>query len=117
MTPTSLLGFGLRKYGGRQTSRGQSLLVSASLGGQAGEYGSAKMQPTCEARRRFVGKLMAEVDPFAILREVDMDPPFFEKGPTSALNCPAESAAWHAERPDFRAIHTPRGGREGPRPL
>ena len=55
---------------------------------------------------------MAEVDHFVILREVNMDPPYFKKGPTSAISCPAKSAAWHAERPDFGAIHTPWGGRE-----
>ena len=55
---------------------------------------------------------MAEVDHFVILREVNMDPPDFEKWPTSAINSPAKSAAWLAERPDFGAIHTPRGGRE-----
>ena len=41
----------------------------------------------------------------------------YPPGPTSAINFPAKSAAWRAERPDFRATHTPRGGREGPRPL
>ena len=60
---------------------------------------------------------MAEVAHFVILREVNMDPPYFKKGPTSAINCPAKSAACHLERPDFGAIHTPRGGREGPRLL
>ena len=55
---------------------------------------------------------MAEVGHFAILREANMDPLDFKKGPTSAINFPAKSAAWLAERPDFGAAHTPRGGRE-----
>ena len=55
---------------------------------------------------------MAEVDHFAILREVNVDTPDFKKAPTSAINPPATSAAWRAERPDFGATHTPRGGRE-----
>ena len=70
------------------------------------------MRPIFEAGRRFVGKLMAEVDPFVISREVNMDPADFEDWPTSAIIFPEKSAAWHAERQNFGAIHTPRGGRE-----
>ena len=59
-------GIGPEKYGGRHTFRAQSISVSATSAGRAGEYGSARMRPTREAIRRFAGELMAEVDHFVI---------------------------------------------------